>query len=346
MKTFLKYYWLVSIITIAIWMFVGARLGFDAMVVCIILTLLEVTISADNAIVNSRVLVTLSPFWQTMFMTVGIFIAVFVVRFILPIVIVMIGAGLSFGQTLDLAFNNPDAYSEKLDSAEPLINGFGASFLLLVACEFFIHRHRRVSWITLLEQPFVRLAEKVPGAYIWFAVTLMFISLVFLPQDIQPTVLRAMIAATALHTTLTLIGRAMERTHKKTAHITHKTGMAALVAFIYLEVLDASFSLDGVIGAFALTNNIIIIMAGLGAGAVWVREMTRHLVHTNALVRFHYLEHGAHWAILCLSIIMLSKLYRIHIPEIIVGCIGLIFISAAIYTSIQTDKHFIKSRKQ
>ena len=339
MKTFLRYYGIVSLITIGIWIFVGSRLGIEAMVLCIILTLLEITISADNAVVNSRVLVTLSPFWQAMFMTVGIFIAVFVVRFILPIVIVMLGANLSFNQTLDLAFNDPDTYSEKLDKAEPLINGFGASFLLLVACEFFIHKHRRVFWIKQLEQPFVTLAQKVRGAYLWFGIGLMALALAFMSPEIQPTVLQAMIVATLLHTTLTVLGRLMERSHKKTAHITHKTGMAAFVGFIYLEVLDASFSLDGVIGAFALTNNIIIIMAGLGAGAVWVREMTRHLVHTNALVRFRYLEHGAHWAILCLSIIMLSKLYHIHIPEIIVGCIGLVFITISVIASLKAEKH-------
>ena len=338
MKQFLKYYWLVTLITILIWIFIGWKLGLAALTLTIILTLLEVTLSADNAVVNSRVLVTLSKFWEVMFMTVGILIAVFAVRFILPILIVMVGADVSFGQTLHLALNDPHRYGEELEKAAPLINGFGATFLLLVACEFFINRGRSHSWIKPLERPFIELAKILPGGYLMFAVVIMYIGWLFVPSDQQDTVAKAMIAATLIHTVLTAINYLMEKVQSQQRLKGHKkTGFAAFVAFMYLQVLDASFSLDGVIGAFALTDNIIIIMAGLGAGAVWVREMTLHLVHTGALTTYRYLEHGAHWAIMCLSVIMLLKLYHIHLPEIIIGTIGLICIAFALNSSIREN---------
>jgi hypothetical protein len=119
-----------------------------------------------------------------------------------------------------------------------------------------------------------------------------------------------------------------------------KVGMAALFTFTYLEILDASFSLDGVIGAFALTTSVVLILAGLGAGAVWVRAMTVHLVRANTLVRYVFLEHGAHWAIGFLGAIMLLKLYHISFPEWFVGSLGLVFIAASISWSIHKgQKH-------
>ena len=93
---------------------------------------------------------------------------------------------------------------------------------------------------------------------------------------------------------------------------------SGLGGFLYLEVLDASFSFDGVIGAFALSNNMIIAL-GLSVGAMFVRSMTIHLVRTGTLAQYRYLEHGAFWAIIVLGVIMLLSA-RYHIPETIPGC--------------------------
>jgi hypothetical protein len=110
--------------------------------------------------------------------------------------------------------------------------------------------------------------------------------------------------------------------------------MAALGSFMYLEVLDASFSLDGVIGAFAITNEIVLIIAGLGAGAIWVRSLTVYLMKSGTLSKYRYLEHGAHWAILALGAIMLIKLYHVDPPEWFTGSLGLIVISIAVISSV------------
>ena len=146
------------------------------------------------------------------------------------------------------------------------------------------------------------------------------------------TVLIASICAMALHIGLELISAAMGSQEKYT-QVKQKVGLAAFAAFVYLEVLDASFSLDGVIGAFALTDNIILIMAGLGAGAVWVRAMTIHLVRSKMLAKYVFLEHGAHWAIAFLGSVMLLHLYHIVIPEFIVGSLGIVCIAVSIWWS-------------
>ena len=159
------------------------------------------------------------------------------------------------------------------------------------------------------------------------------------------TILIASIVAMALHIGLEVLGAAMGG-HEKHTNVKHKVGMAAFAAFMYLEILDASFSLDGVIGAFALTNSVILIMAGLGAGAVWVRAMTIHLVRTNALAKYIFLEHGAHWAIGFLGTVMMLKLYHIELPEWIVGSLGLVFIGTAIFWSIRHAKQIDAATKK
>jgi len=107
---------------------------------------------------------------------------------------------------------------------------------------------------------------------------------------------------------------------------------SGLILFMYLNVLDAAFSLDGVVGAFALTTALPIIVVGLGIGAYFVRSMTVYLVRTKTLAGLPYLEHGAHWAVFGLAIAMLGGLI-VHIPEFVTATIGLAFISLAYISS-------------
>ena len=114
-------------------------------------------------------------------------------------------------------------------------------------------------------------------------------------------------------------------------------GCTGLVSFLYLELIDASFSLDGVLGAFALSKDIIIISIGLAIGAMFVRSLTIMLVEKKTLKQFLYLEHGAHWAIGALACLMLVSTVK-EIPEIVTGGIGLGFILAALASSILHNK--------
>jgi hypothetical protein len=107
--------------------------------------------------------------------------------------------------------------------------------------------------------------------------------------------------------------------------------------FLYLEVLDASFSFDGVIGAFAITTDVVIIMLGLAIGAMFVRSMTVYLVEKGTLDEFVYLEHGAHYAIGILALIMLASM-KFHIPEVFTGLVGVAFIVASLWSSVRHRK--------
>jgi hypothetical protein len=328
----LKIYWFAIIATFFIWTSAGIFLGSEALFTVMILTVLETTFSADNAVVNSKVLTTLSPVWQKLFMTVGIFIAVFVVRFAMPLFIVMLTTGLDFGSVFNLALNDASQYALELHKAQPLISAFGGAFLLMIALGYFIDYEKETHWFTFLEHRLGKL-----GRFDNITTFIMLVTSVVLYFTVgaehQGVVLIAAICAMALHSGLELLNAAFNKNGKKALSATPKVGAAAFAAFLYLELLDASFSLDGVIGAFALTTNVVLIMAGLGAGAVWVRAMTVHLVKSKALTKYQYLEHGAHWAIGFLGAIMLLKLYHVELPEWFVGSVGLIFILAAILAS-------------
>jgi hypothetical protein len=116
-------------------------------------------------------------------------------------------------------------------------------------------------------------------------------------------------------------------------------------AFLYLEVLDASFSFDGVIGAFAITNDVIIIMLGLAIGAMFVRSMTVYLVRQGTLDEFVYLEHGAHYAIGILALIMLASM-KYHVSEIFTGLIGVAFIAASLWSSVKYKRQAVLDEVQ
>lgn len=298
-----------------------------------ILVILEVTFSFDNAVINSKVLIKLSPLWQTLFLTVGIFFAVFVVRFIFPILIVMIAAGLGGGQVLDLAINHPAEYAHHIEEAAPLIDAFGGTFLLMIGVYYFVDRNKDIHWLRRTEKAlskvgkvrFIKLiAMLAVAAVLYFTVD----------ESNKSAVLTASLLGVALHVGLEAMSSFFERHDKKRSTLKHQVGWAAFASFVYLQVLDASFSLDGVIGAFAITNDVILIMAGLGAGALWVRSLTVYLVRTGTLAKYRYLEHGAHWAILALGLVMLVKLYHIEPPEWFTGSLGLIFIATAVFSSV------------
>ena len=111
----------------------------------------------------------------------------------------------------------------------------------------------------------------------------------------------------------------------------------AFFLFLYLEVLDASFSFDGVIGAFAITSDIFIIAIGLGVGAMYIRSLTVYLVRKGTLNEYVFLEHGAMWAIGALAIILMVTI-KFEVPEVVTGLIGVAFIAAAFISSLVRNR--------
>jgi hypothetical protein len=326
----LRIFWFSSIITVLLGVFVFSRLGSVGMWLFAILVVLEVTFSFDNAVINSKVLATMSRFWQLLFLTVGIFIAVFVVRFLLPIVVVMVAAGLDFQTVLDLALNDPAAYGKTLKESAPMIDAFGGAFLIMIGISYFMDRHKDIHWLGAIERRLAR-AGKFQNlkALVMLSVAMLLYATV--DDAYRVTVLVASILGVMLHMGLELFSEAYEDQQNR---VKHRVGMAAFAAFLYLEVLDASFSFDGVIGAFAITDNIVLIITGLAAGAVWVRSLTIYLLRTGTLAKYRYLEHGAHWAILALGSVMFVKLYHVELPEWMIGSIGIVFIATAVISSI------------
>ena len=326
----LRIFWISTLVTIMLGGFVFANVGGVGLWLFAILVLLEVTFSFDNAVINSKVLATMSPFWQKLFLTVGIFIAVFLVRFLLPIVIVMVAAGLDFSTVLQLALHNPDQYGKTLKEAAPMIDAFGGAFLIMIGISYFMDRHKDIHWLGAIERSLSH-AGKFQNLKALVMLSAAMILYATVDDAYRVTVLVASILGVMLHMGLELFSEAYSSNQ---SDLKHKVGLAAFASFLYLEVLDASFSFDGVIGAFAITNNVILIIAGLGAGAIWVRSLTVYLLRTGTLAKYRYLEHGAHWAILALGLVMFIKLYHIEPPEWMVGSLGLVFILTAVISSV------------
>ena len=337
----LRIFWLSGLITVGLASWVVWHDGALALWLFSILVVLEVTFSFDNAVLNSRVLARMSPLWQKLFLTVGIFIAVFVVRFMLPIFIVMLTSGLGHTEVIDMALNRPTEYGKTLHEAAPTIDAFGGTFLTMIGISYFMNRKKDIHWLAKIEKRLVRAGNYENfKAFVMLGVAML---LYFTVDDsVKSTVLVASILGTLLHMGLEIFGAFFE---KRQSNAIKLTGAAAFGSFMYLEVLDASFSLDGVIGAFAITNDIVLIIAGLGAGAVWVRSLTVYLMRAGVLSKYKYMEHGAHWAILALGAIMLVKLYHVELPEWMVGSLGLVFIATAVGSSILEMKKADRLKK-
>ncbi len=337
----LRFFWVSGILTALLGVWVVAHGGATALWLYAILVVLEVTFSFDNAVINSKVLGRMSKFWQGLFLTVGIFFAVFVVRFVLPIFIVMLSSGHGFQEVLNMAMHEPEAYGKTLHEAAPLIDAFGGTFLVMIGVSYFMDREKDIHWLKRTEKWLSRF-----GSYESFKILVMLSIAVMLyatvDQQYRVAVLLSSIVGVMLHIGLDLFGRYFS---SKQSNAKVLVGTAAFASFLYLNVLDASFSLDGVIGAFAITNDVLLIMAGLGAGALWVRSLTVYLTRTGTLAKYRYLEHGAHWAILALGVVMLVKLYHIEPPEWVTGSLGLVFIITAVVSSVVELKRVESAKK-
>ena len=297
----------------------------------IVLIAIEVAFSFDNAVVNAKILEHMSRIWQQIFLTVGMLIAVFGMRLVFPILIVAITAGLSFGTVIDLALNDADQYSHYLELAHPSISAFGGAFLLTLGLYFLFDKHRKEKWWTSVETFF----QKFAGHW-WLApfIALLIIALIAaIPANHhQQTTITAGALGVGIYTILHQLIVLLDKKQAALTRGAKRTGWAAFGAFLYLELLDASFSFDGVLGAFAITNNVILIAVGLGIGALWVRTLTIQLVRHKSLNNYRYLEHGAHYAILALSLALLGGMIR-EVPEVVTGFVGIIIIAGAFQAS-------------
>lgn len=340
-----RIFWFSVLVTVATLIGVSLGLGLDALFIAVILIIVEITFSFENAIINAKVLAKLSKFWQNLFLTVGIVIAIFGMRIVFPIVIVMITTGLGWGQVVDLAFKSPEEYSHALDDAHPQIAAFGGAFLLMLALHFFFDDKREVLWIKKVEKWFQRNATGWAPAVISLLIISILALLPFNTHKLDTFVAGSIgiITYSALQLLIHIFERLKAKSDRRQSASTRmlkQTGVVAFTSFIYLEILDASFSFDSVVGAFAITTDVVLIAAGLGVGAVWVRSLTVFMVRRGTLNSYKYLEHGAHYTVLVLATILLTGIF-LHVPEVIAGGIGLVLIGTAIVSSRKDKKRVV-----
>lgn len=312
--------WIVALVGIYLW---G---GLHAFLITAVLTVLEVTLSFDNAVVNAKVLAKMNAKWQQRFLTWGIFIAVVVTRFVLPVLIVAASVSLSPILVTKLALYDPEAYGHLLEGARIAIAAFGGAFLLMVSLRYFFDTAKEVHWLHILERQLAKWG-RIEAIEMGFTLLALLLTAFFMPEA-AATILAAGCIGVVLFIAMEGVANAFTL---------EAAGAGSVALFIYLNILDAAFSLDGVVGAFAITSQLPAIVVGLGVGAYFVRTMTLFLVRKKTLETLEYLEHGAHYAILGLAIAMFASIF-VHVPEAITGLVGLVFVGAALWSSLRKQR--------
>lgn len=316
---------LVSLLALAV---VGVWLGPKALVIALLLVILEVTLSFDNAIVNAKVMERMTPLWQDRFLTWGIFLAVFLTRAVLPIIIVAASVALSPFVVARLAFFEPAHYAELLESAKYVIYAFGGIFLVMVSLKYFFDARKERHWLHWIEKHLSRWGN-IEAIEIALALSAVLILALLVPAHLTQIVFAGIIGII-----LFIIVQGIASSFAVETSGT-SVATAGLSLFVYLNILDAAFSLDSVIGAFALSTQLPIIIVGLGIGAYFVRALTLYMVRNGTLSNLIYIEHGAHWAILGLALAMLASMF-VNVPEPLTGLIGLGFLLVAYISSLRT----------
>ncbi len=325
----------ISLLVLVAAYFIG---GFSAVVVVAVLAVLETSLSFDNAIVNASVLRGWDASWRKAFMWVGLPIAVFGMRLIFPLLIVSLAADISMSAAFLLALNDVTEYSRILLSVHHQVAAFGGMFLLMVAFEFFIDEEKKHHWLPVIEQPLALLGtyQKAVGAGIALAILMLVAT--HLGGVEQAEFIAAGIYGLIIYIGVKFVGQILGGGEASGTKVAQGIG-----GFLYLEILDASFSFDGVIGAFAVTNMLLLIMLGLAVGAIFVRSFTIYLTEQGTLAKYQYLEHGAFWAIFALAIIMFVEV-EFDIPDVISGLIGAVLIGLSLYSSVRVNRREIAAQ--
>ena len=300
--------------------------------IIVVLSILEISLSFDNAVVNASVLKDMDRVWQKRFLTWGIAFAVFGMRIVFPLAIVAIAAGIGPMETIRLSLNDPLEYERLVSSAHVGIAGFGGAFLAMVGLKFFFDGEKDVHWIASVERFLGRFAA-LPAAEIGLLLLAIWGISMLLPDAEALTFVVSGVLGLVTFIAVEGVSTMLEL-HEEKKRLAGAMVRSGLGGFLYLNILDASFSFDGVIGAFALSNNMIVIALGLSIGAMFVRSMTIHLVEKGTLAQYRYLEHGAFWAIIVLGAIMLLSA-RWHIPETITGLLGAVLIGLSLWWSVR-----------
>ena len=319
---------IVTAVCLAVAIYWGGIMG---AFIALILGVLEVSLSFDNAVVNASILKRMDERWQQYFLTWGILIAVFGMRLVFPIAIVSAATGIGFFGVTDMALHDSDTYSMHLTDSHVQIAAFGGMFLLMVFFSFIFNENKELHWLGYIEEKLSTFG-KLEAIEIILALGLLLTMHNWLPEAIHFKALVSGIYGVMLFVIVDSLGALFED-EEEGEEVSAAIKRGSVMSFLYLEVLDASFSFDGVIGAFAITKDVVIIMLGLAIGAMFVRSLTVYLVRKGTLDEYVFLEHGAHYAIGSLAAIMLISMTH-HISEVVTGLVGALLIGMSVFSSV------------
>lgn len=348
MNTIMKYFKgsiIFTVIALVTAFFVGYEMagtvgaGISALMTAAMLGILETSLSFDNAVVNAKVLSTMDMLWRKMFLTIGMLIAVFGMRVVFPVLIVWVVGDAGFIDVLKMIVSEPSKFQKTLVDQHILVAGFGGAFLWMVFTKFFFDAEKDTHWLSWLESPMQKLG-KIEAVWVGVTVIIAYVFSRFVEGSRGNEFFAAAMIGVVAYIIVEGISGMLENGEEAmlAKGTVTKSFSAGLASFMYLEVLDASFSFDGVIGSFAITNNLFIIALGLGIGAMFVRSLTIKLVDDQTLETYSYLEHGAFWAIGALSLIMFIGVTGHEVPEVVSGLIGIVFIGLSFWSSIRQNK--------
>ena len=235
--------------------------GIEGAGVVAILAVLEVSLSFDNAIVNASILKDMELKWRKRFLTWGMLVAVFGMRLLFPIILVAFVTHLSSLEVLQLAIKQPDQYFIYLSAAHGSISAFGGMFLLMVFLGFMLNHKRDIHWLGVIEKK-IGIIGNLQSIEVIAALLILVGFQSIIPTYMQATVLIAGIAGVSTYVIIHSLAEFMNNYYRSSAvgSVIKHTG---IMSFVYIEVLDASFSFDGVMGAFAISKDIFIIISSI-----------------------------------------------------------------------------------
>lgn len=309
----------------------GTPMVITYVISALMLCILEVAVSLDNAVVNAGVLKDMDEVWRRRFLTWGMAVAVFGMRLVFPIAIVSIAGGIGPFEAINLGLFEPKKYQDLLTSVNTQVMAFGGAFLLMVFSSHFIDHEKEVHWIPGIGHLLANIGKHGTAKTVVPIIAILLFSS-FLGAEKQVFLTSAF---WGIVTYLLVDGLSDLFNVDDGATAVGRTGLAG---FMYLEVVDASFSFDGVIAAFAITDNFLIIMLGLSIGALFVRSLTIMLVEKGTLSEFRYLEDGAFWGIGWLVIAMFLHVLHIELGEVTVAGGAAAAIGLAVWHSVRANK--------
>ncbi len=293
------------------------------------LCIFEIVSSIDNAVINAEVLGTMSEKGRKWFLFYGILFAVFIVRGFLPWVIVWVtNPALGFIGSLTATFSNDPHVIESIELSTPILMLGGGIFLVFL----FLH------WLFIEDKHFGLQSEELflkNGAWFYAVVSLILVGVVALSIKHNPILaLSAVIGSSAFFITDGFKKNAEENEKKM---LSNTSSMTDLSKILYLEIIDMSFSIDGVLGAFAFTMSVPIIILGNGLGAIVVRQLT--MGNIENIKKYIYLKNGAMYSIFVLGLIMVLEGFNIEIPSFVSPLVTTFIIA---FFFLKSKNHFNK----